>query len=81
MLGLYIITSTSIASEKPVLKSYRFWFAAVLFIYFASNLLFTYLLEKIFSGSGLNYGIWHVHSAVQILVYLLFAYAFYLEEE
>lgn len=81
MLGLYIITSASIASERPVLKSYRFWFAAVIFIYFASNLLFTYLLEKIFSASGLSYGLWNVHSVVQILVYLLFAYAFYLKEE
>ena len=81
MLGLYVITSASIASEKPVLKSYRFWFAAVIFLYFASNLLFTYLLEKIFSSSGFNYGLWNIHSVVQILVYLLFARAFHLEEE
>ncbi|HYV54378.1 MAG TPA: hypothetical protein VE933_07335, partial [Chitinophagaceae bacterium] len=62
-------------------KSYRFWFAAVIFLYFASNLLFTYLLEKIFSGSGFSYGLWNIHSVVQIIVYLLFACAFYPEEE
>jgi hypothetical protein len=81
LLSVYVVTSLSLTTEQPVLKNYRFWFSGTLFIYFTANILFSYLFEKIFSiGPGLSPDLWTVHTVIQIAVYLLYAYAFYLPE-
>ncbi|WP_426671206.1 hypothetical protein ACPPVU_08210 [Mucilaginibacter sp. McL0603] len=78
----YVLGTLSIATEYPVLRNYKFWFAGVAFIYFSVNILLNYIFELIIQNNpAYDLSIWNIHSVVNIITNVLYANVFYLGEE
>ena len=77
----FVLITLGIKTEFPVLKNYRFWFACTVFIYFSVNILLDYIFELIAEEyPAFDMSIWNIHTVLNIGVYFLFGYAFYLPE-
>ncbi len=79
LLSGFVVTTLALKTEMAVLKNYRFWVAGTAFIYFAVNILLNYIFDLITKNDpAYTIDLWTIHTVVNIAVYFLFAYAFYL---
>lgn len=80
--AVYILVVLSIYTESPMIRNYKFWFAASTVIYFSVNSLLDYLLALLRNGyPGYSFELWDLHSTVNIINNVLYAYVFFLRDE
>ena len=80
--SVYLVGTYSIYTEKILYKNYKTWFAGTAFVYFSMDIMLDYLSGLIAKYSSVyKPSLWNVHSVFQIIIYLSFAYVFYLKDE
>src|ERR1700756_1218304 len=73
LLSAYVLGTLSIATEYPVLKNYKFWFAGVSFIYNSIGILLNYIFESLIANDpAYDWGLWNINTAVNIAANILF---------
>jgi hypothetical protein len=81
LLSAYVLGTLSMATEYPVLKNYKFWFAGVSFIYYSIGILINYIFDALIEHDpAYNWGLWSINTTVTIITNILYAYVFYLKE-
>ncbi|MEJ7736717.1 MAG: hypothetical protein WKF97_04750 [Chitinophagaceae bacterium] len=81
LLACFVVTTLSLKTEHPVLKNYRFWFSAVLFIYFSVSVLLSLVMTRLMENpNAYEFDAWIIHTIINISMNVVFAHVFSLKE-